>query len=59
MVQLNNYSWGHELLDLHQVKKKFTLIAVFLPDLILDWGKKPKTNLQSNLGEKILRKVNE
>lgn len=22
MVLLNNYSWGHELLDLHQVKEK-------------------------------------
>lgn len=59
MVQLNNYSWGHELLDLHQVKKKITQGAVFLPDLVLGWGKKPQTNLKSSLGEKIVRKVNE
>lgn len=42
MVQLNNYSWGHELLDFHQVKKKITLVAVFLSDLILGWGKNTK-----------------
>lgn len=37
MVQLNNYAWGHELLDLHQVKKP--LVAVSLPDLFLKFEK--------------------
>lgn len=56
MVQLNNYSWGHELLDLHQVKKKITQGAVFLPDLILGWGKKTPNQLKKQPGRKDSKK---